>query len=78
MSAFCCHICVLMSTCACAWHPEQAAALASIMTDLQLEVFSLRKAEPALQGLLGQVLSCDATQDWLMLACLHGSPHACG
>ena len=38
------------------WHSEQAAALASIMTDLQLEVFSLRKAEPALQGLLGQVL----------------------
>jgi hypothetical protein len=32
------------------------------MTDLQLEVFSLRKAEPALQGLLGQVLSCDMVQ----------------
>jgi hypothetical protein len=45
-----------MSIFECAWHPEQAAALASIMTDLQLEVFSLRKAEPALQGLLGQVL----------------------
>lgn len=44
------------------WHPEQAAALASIMTDLQLEVFSLRKAEPALQGLLGQVLPRDAAQ----------------
>lgn len=27
------------------------------MTNLQLEVFSLRKAEPALQGLLRQVLA---------------------
>lgn len=34
---------------------SQAAALAGIVTDLQLEVFSLRKAETALEGLLRQV-----------------------
>lgn len=44
----------------------QAAALAGIMTDLQLEIFSLRKAEPALQGLLHQV----------PLHCSHSGAHA--
>ncbi len=57
---------------------SQAAALAGIAADLQLEVFSLRKAEPALEGLLRQLadtLGKHVARPTLD-ACVHALLHA--